>query len=82
MHAEALEVRLLGIGKTILACTVISEQGSWLVRCCQCAAPHWRTYTCSVSYLGFWAGRVNKRGEPMLVNLNQTAHMHCDGVFY
>ncbi len=26
--------------------------------------------------------RVNKRGEPMLINLNQTAHMHSDNVFY
>lgn len=26
--------------------------------------------------------RVNKRGEPMLVNLNMTAHMHSDNVFY
>lgn len=26
--------------------------------------------------------RVNKRGEPMLINMNQTAHMHADGVFY
>ncbi len=28
------------------------------------------------------ARRVNKRGEPMLINLNQTAHMHSDNVFY
>ncbi|KAK9830878.1 hypothetical protein WJX81_001056 [Elliptochloris bilobata] len=26
--------------------------------------------------------RVNRRGEPMLVNLNLTSHMHTDGVFY
>ena len=26
--------------------------------------------------------RVNKRGEPMLSNLNLTSHMHSDGVFY
>ena len=31
---------------------------------------------------GFVSCRVNKRGEPMLINLNQTAHMHADGVHY
>lgn len=31
---------------------------------------------------GICVFRVNKRGEPMLINMNQTAHMHADGVFY
>eukprot|EP00891_Asterochloris_glomerata_P008435 jgi/Astpho2/8435/Aster-x1519 len=26
--------------------------------------------------------RVNKRGEPMLTSMNQTAHMHQDGIYY
>jgi hypothetical protein len=26
--------------------------------------------------------RVNKRGEPMLTNLNLTSHLHHDEVFY
>jgi broad specificity phosphatase PhoE len=26
--------------------------------------------------------RVNKRGEPMMTNMNMTAHMHHDSVFY
>lgn len=26
--------------------------------------------------------RINKRGEPMLTNMNMTAHMHHNGIFY
>ena len=53
------------------------------MHCGQHAACYKRTYSCMVYFdLGLRAGRVNKRGEPMLVNLNQTAHMHSDGVFY
>lgn len=26
--------------------------------------------------------RVNKRGEPMLTNMNMTSHQHYDGVYY
>ena len=26
--------------------------------------------------------RVNKRGEPMLTNMNMTSHEHYDGVYY
>ena len=36
----------------------------------------------SISAIAFCTCRVNKRGEPMLINLNLTAHIHANGVYY
>ena len=43
----------------------------------------------SISLPGGWLAlnvlsscRVNKRGEAMMTNMNMTAHMHYDGIYY